>query len=210
MEMKMATEKACDRHCFHYNPTTEQDECIFCSAIPEPSPLSGDQPMKPTGVMCLCCGYESFKTGGYCDYCFLAKLQNSKHQCKPNVASPPAPSVSSDVQAIIDRVKAAGEKDVESGYAGYWVRREISAKDVLTLIAAIETPPAAPSVTPTGQTWEHCFKNFHRNLCERFGYSHDEVDWFRDQISLEEFIAAKVAAPYAPPVADQAGEGGDN
>lgn len=34
------------------------------------------------------------------------------------------------------------------------------------------------------------FKNFHRNLCQRFGYFHDEVDWGRDQASLEEHIAA--------------------
>lgn len=33
------------------------------------------------------------------------------------------------------------------------------------------------------------FKNFHRLLCERFGYCHDERDWKRDQISLIEHIA---------------------
>lgn len=33
------------------------------------------------------------------------------------------------------------------------------------------------------------FKNFHRSLCERFGYRHDEVDWKRDLCSLEEHIA---------------------
>lgn len=43
----------------------------------------------------------------------------------------------------------------------------------------------------------HAFKNFHRSLCERFGYIHDEVDWRRDLVSLEEWIAAKVAAPRA-------------
>lgn len=36
------------------------------------------------------------------------------------------------------------------------------------------------------------FKNFHRTLCERFGYSHDEQDWQRDQISLIEHIAARM------------------
>ena len=36
------------------------------------------------------------------------------------------------------------------------------------------------------------FNNFHRQLCERFGYSHDEVDWQRDQISLIEHIAAEL------------------
>jgi hypothetical protein len=33
------------------------------------------------------------------------------------------------------------------------------------------------------------FKNFHRLLCERFGYVHDEKDWRRDQLSLIEHIA---------------------
>jgi len=41
--------------------------------------------------------------------------------------------------------------------------------------------------------WEHpdtkMFKNFHRNLCKRFGYYHDEEDWRRDLASLEEWIA---------------------
>jgi hypothetical protein len=38
---------------------------------------------------------------------------------------------------------------------------------------------------------DHEFKNFHRLLCERFDYSHDEVDWKRDQISLIEWIAKR-------------------
>ncbi|AJO79393.1 hypothetical protein [Pseudomonas sp. MRSN 12121] len=37
------------------------------------------------------------------------------------------------------------------------------------------------------------FKSFHRSLCERFGYFHDEADWQRDQVSLEEHIAAQFA-----------------
>lgn len=45
----------------------------------------------------------------------------------------------------------------------------------------------------------HAFKNFHRLLCERFGYGHDERDWRRDQLSLIEFIAAKVQAPAVTP-----------
>jgi hypothetical protein len=49
------------------------------------------------------------------------------------------------------------------------------------------TPPAAPV-----QDSNHEFKNFHRVLCERFGYTHDEVDWKRDQISLIEWIAKQV------------------
>ena len=46
------------------------------------------------------------------------------------------------------------------------------------------------------------FANFHRLLCERFGYTHDPQDWRRDQLSLIEWIAAKVAQPAeAQPVA---------
>lgn len=40
---------------------------------------------------------------------------------------------------------------------------------------------------------QHAFKNFHRALCERFGYFHDEVDWQRDQVSLIEHIAKRGA-----------------
>ena len=38
------------------------------------------------------------------------------------------------------------------------------------------------------------FKNFHRVLCERFGYTHDPIDWKRDQISLIEHIAKECIA----------------
>lgn len=38
------------------------------------------------------------------------------------------------------------------------------------------------------------FKNFHRLLCERFGYGHDEKDWERDQLSLIEWIAKQCSA----------------
>jgi len=65
-----------------------------------------------------------------------------------------------------------------------------------TAIDAITTLPAAPV-----QDNDHEFKNFHRQLCERFGYTHDEVDWKRDQISLIEWIAKQVkpAAPVQEP-----------
>lgn len=41
---------------------------------------------------------------------------------------------------------------------------------------------------------EGSFKNFHRSLCARFDYPHDEKDWRRDQVSLEEHIA-KLKSP---------------
>lgn len=36
------------------------------------------------------------------------------------------------------------------------------------------------------------FKNFHRSLCGRFDYCHDETDWKRDLVSLEEHINEKI------------------
>jgi hypothetical protein len=47
---------------------------------------------------------------------------------------------------------------------------------------------------------EHEFKNFHRLLCERFGYVHDDRDWKRDQASLIEWIANHATG--RPPVVD--------
>ena len=49
---------------------------------------------------------------------------------------------------------------------------------------------------------EHQFKNFHRLLCERFGYTHDEQDWRRDQASLIEHVASRVAQPVEHPATD--------
>ena len=40
---------------------------------------------------------------------------------------------------------------------------------------------------------EVAYKNFHKRLCERFGYGHDETEWQRDQCSLEEHIAKRIA-----------------
>ncbi|MBB5428719.1 hypothetical protein HDG40_006914 [Paraburkholderia sp. JPY158] len=42
---------------------------------------------------------------------------------------------------------------------------------------------------------DHEFKNFHRLLCERFEYPHDEIDWKRDQLSLIEWIANRQSTP---------------
>jgi len=46
------------------------------------------------------------------------------------------------------------------------------------------------------QLWAE-YRNFHRSLCARFGYGHDEIHFRRDLVSLEEAIASKVAAPAA-------------
>jgi hypothetical protein len=53
---------------------------------------------------------------------------------------------------------------------GGWVRYEDATEDIERVRAS--------------------FKNFHRLLCERFNYEHDEKDWERDQLSLIEHIAS--------------------
>lgn len=58
--------------------------------------------------------------------------------------------------------------------------------------ALVEAPQPAPSVREDDS---HAFKNFHRLLCERFGYTHDEKDWRRDQVSLIEWIAKRLSPP---------------
>jgi hypothetical protein len=52
---------------------------------------------------------------------------------------------------------------------------------------------AAWKRTQSAANDSHDFKNFHRLLCERFGYTHDEKDWRRDQLSLIEWIAKQSA-----------------
>jgi len=99
------------------------------------------------------------------------------------------------------------------GLAGNWVRRA----EVDTLLAEIERLkydlqvqkgvvdmayiPHRHLVEQRDRA-DHEFKNFHRLLCERFGYGHDERDWRRDQLSLIEYIAAQLppetCAPQAP------------
>ena len=64
---------------------------------------------------------------------------------------------------------------------------------------ALPTPKAEPAPIPKYQT-PHDFKNFHRQLCARFGYVHDEQFWWRDLVSLIEHIASK-AQPAAVLVA---------
>jgi len=63
-----------------------------------------------------------------------------------------------------------------------------------------EAADALAEQAETIQRLRHEFKNFHRLLCERFGYGHDEVDWQRDQLSLIEWIAKRPADDPASPV----------
>lgn len=67
------------------------------------------------------------------------------------------------------------EDEVDLDHDGYWERLYAE-----TDVSALESELAAAKAE---------FKNFHRLLCERFGYHHDDVDWKRDQLSLIEHMA---------------------
>jgi hypothetical protein len=58
----------------------------------------------------------------------------------------------------------------------------------------METEHAYRAWTAGRRSADNEFKNFHRLLCYRFGYSHDEKDWKRDQLSLVEWIAVRQSA----------------
>ena len=78
----------------------------------------------------------------------------------------------------------------------YALGRKRGQADAASVLAA--TPAAAePDAL-------HDFKNFHRNLCNRFGYFHDDENWQRDLCSLEEHIAGylKLALAAAPTPAE--------
>jgi hypothetical protein len=83
----------------------------------------------------------------------------------------------------------------------YWWRSVFREKAGL----AAPTREAAPFAQGE-QGDSHAFKNFHRMLCERFDYCHDEKDWWRDQVSLMEHIAKLTRQPASPaePVAADA------
>jgi hypothetical protein len=75
-------------------------------------------------------------------------------------------------------LEAALEFDSNTGEAFFEivnVRAQVLEKEVM-------------SAQLVAESHQHAFKNFHRNLCERFGYHHDEVHWERDQASLEEYL----------------------
>lgn len=81
------------------------------------------------------------------------------------------------------------QEEIEAAYP------VMCAMQILTNLLTIQCTPTLPaqSCGDAEQADEADFKNFHRLLCDRFGYVHDEADWKRDQLSLVEHIAAKQA-----------------
>jgi hypothetical protein len=89
------------------------------------------------------------------------------------------------------------DADVERARDAYW-KAEGYTTGKGGMRAALESlaKPADRAAESGGDayTTPAKFKNFHRMLCERFGYTHDEQFWWRDQVSLMEHIA-KLATP---------------
>jgi hypothetical protein len=73
-------------------------------------------------------------------------------------------------------------------------------QDIPDLIAALEAAQAENANLRAGlDASKSAFKNFHRMLCDRFEYTHDAVDWQRDQVSLMEWIADRMPKSGAKP-----------
>lgn len=93
--------------------------------------------------------------------------------------------------AIIDVLVAYGIINTDAVLT--WPHLLLGLKGLKELPEHLSQQP--PGMIKTGDSnqrnWEAEFKNFHRSLCARFAYCHDEKDWTRDQVSLEEWIAGK-------------------
>ena len=122
-------------------------------------------------------------------------------------------AVCEDVQNEAERLRVAtkpGTASEEQHAKGYYAGQHYAAKSIARGFNSMEAEDddnfraaltATASAEPVVTEDAHQFKNFHRLLCERFGYCHDEKDWRRDKVSLIEHIAALTAAVSAKPVA---------
>lgn len=88
---------------------------------------------------------------------------------------------------------ANGDPIAQAPIYQVWIEETSSYADVTPEYYAERLPsnrrkvyaaPVAPQAAGDAE-----FKNFHRLLCDRFGYVHDEKDWKRDQLSLIERIS---------------------
>jgi hypothetical protein len=114
---------------------------------------------------------------------------------EPPSAAQSAPAGEREVVEVVGyRVSMPGEPEL-----GAWLDEEaesepqIQAHEPLMTVAQHNRILAAWQRTQSATSDSHDFKNFHRLLCERFGYTHDEKDWRRDQLSLIEHIAKQSA-----------------
>lgn len=136
------------------------------------------------------------------------------HAAIPNAHPAPAEGDENSVAMAWNTVRAEARKLAGRSGGGLALSDLLAAVDQFGDRRAAQASKAQPKGTLTDEQadaiadahrWDgecnqcpaaalHAFKNFHRLLCERFGYVHDEKDWRRDQLSLIEFIAAKITS----------------
>ena len=93
------------------------------------------------------------------------------------------------VTELIDTLQKALAQETSSHSDHYWAH-EIAMAHIWGFQQGRSSAKKEALAQPND---DHEFKNFHRVLCERFGYTHDEFDWKRDQVSLIEWISKQVA-----------------
>ena len=124
-----------------------------------------------------------------CSFSILISLQIQQYQTDDGTVTPLPAEVTFDYRAEEDEwvmlVGQDGDEDLAVTRAGLF--------EVLFYYCS-----QAALTQQQGDT--HGFKNFHKSLCERFGYGADEIDWRRDQVSLIEHIAALSQQQEAEPV----------
>lgn len=98
------------------------------------------------------------------------------------------PDVLEWLETEVSAVSCRYHGDPSYDHDAYWMKDRVT-KLIADARKAFPLPRVAATVMPDDAS---AFKNFHRQLCERFGYVHDEKDWRRDQVSLIECIAKKL------------------
>ncbi|MFY3534450.1 hypothetical protein [Achromobacter denitrificans] len=174
-------------------------------------------PIEPTETMVVC-GFESrpdpvfSKPEDWEAFAAMTGCQQAAHKARLCYAAmldaaPTPPSVApgdtqDELQAdACPRCEGSGEITVMSDNSP-------DAHDVIVCCDHCQGSGAAVDAAKylaaalSGEKYRHMqlwaeYRNFHRSLCVRFGYGHDEIHFRRDLVSLEEAIAAKVAAPAA-------------
>ena len=119
------------------------------------------------------------------EYGVAAARHAARFMLKTLQAVQPVPVIYADL--VNDQMEAKLRKIIRPILKHHGIVNGVLEAD---LTSAIKPLTATASAEPVVTEDAHQFKNFHRLLCERFGYCHDEKDWRRDQVSLIEHIAA--------------------
>lgn len=73
-----------------------------------------------------------------------------------------------------------------------WARFNYIAKNQASIILRLQSELNGTTDIDDLRKYSINHKHFHKMLCERFNYSHDDEFWWRDQVSLIEHISNKL------------------